>query len=626
MNTTIKTLALFIATFSSFSTLAINYSNVNYQDIESLRSALNNVVNSHTSRDAARAALNKMSPDSLEQAKLSIKDPQVRNVMDQLLEGVPENNGSLQAPNTKTTAVITSDASTPISQAVIDNSSNRHALNPNAIAQVTVSNQGWTQNNYRQGYDRWSGDVQSTRPAVSASQMKMDASTAQQNTISENKQNTVAQLDQRDAVSHRLSAQAKEQITHNLRFNNLTASKLEGQIQQADRENSEHEAAMKGEALTKANQQRTRQQVLAGGVAEVNAEMQREAQIRGEALTKANQQRTRQQVLAGGVAEVNAEMQREAQARGEALTKANQQRTRQQVLAGGVAEVNAEMQREAQIRGEALTKANQQRTRQQVLAGGVAEVNAEIQREAQIRGEALTKANQQRTRQQVLAGGVAEVNAEMQREAQIRGEALTKANQQRTRQQVLAGGVAEVNAEMQREAKIKGAALAQSNRDRVDAENTALNAARTASLAQHEAAAAETANLAAQKSQAADKAQREAQQAQAALTSAKSAAAAKAQAEAKAAALAAQNALKTPVVGQPTPVSIVPAVVTNIPTPVIAKVFLTEGSHNNGGHHKGPHQNAASTRNNGNSNAHGSAMGGRGQGGQRSGHSAAGNF
>jgi hypothetical protein len=566
MNTTIKTLALFIATFSSFSTLAINYSNVNYQDIESLRSALNNVVNSHTSRDAARAALNKMSPDSLEQAKLSIKDPQVRNVMDQLLEGVLETNGSLQAPNTKTTAVITSDASTPISQAVIDNSSNRHALNPNAIAQVTVSNQGWTQNNYRQGYDSWSGDVQSTRPAVSASQMKMDASTAQQNTISENKQNTVAQLDQRDAVSHRLSAQAKEQITHNLRFNNLTASKLEGQIQQADRENSEHEAAMKGEALTKANQQRTRQQVLAGGVAEINAEMQLEAQARGEALTKANQQRTRQQVL---------------------------------------------------------------------------------------------------------AGGVAEVNAEMQREARVRGEALTKANQQRTRQQVLAGGVAEVNAEMQREAEIKGAALAQSNRDRIEAENTALNAARIASLAQHEAAAAETAHLAAQKSLAADKAQREAQQAQAALTSAKyagvsegqaqqamrdltaakyvvvsdniqiaheqiqaleaevaakSAAAAKAQAEAKAAALAAQNALKTPVVGQPTPVSIVPAVVTNIPTPVIAKVFLTEGSHNNGGHHKGPHQNAASTRNNGNSNAHGSAMGGRGQGGQRSGHSAAGNF
>ena len=496
MNTTIKTLALFIATFSSFSTLAINYSNVNYQDIESLRSALNNVVNSHSSRDAARAALNKMSPDSLEQAKLSIKDPQVRNVMDQLLEGVPENRGSLQAPNTKTTAVITSDASTPINKADIDNSSNPHALNPNAIAQVTVSNQGWTQNNYRQGYDSWSGDVQSTRPAVSASQMKMDASTAQQNTISENKQNAVAQLDQRDAVSRRLSAQAKEQITHNLRFNNLTASKLEGQIQQADRENSEHEAAIKGEALTKANQQRTRQQVLAGGVAEVNAEMQREAEI-------------------------------------------------------------------------------------------------------------------------------------------------------------------------------KGVALAQSNRDRVEAENTALNAARTASLVQHEAAAAETAHLAAQKSQAADKAQREAQQAQAALTSAKyagvsegqaqqamrdltaakyvavsdniqiaheqiqaleaevsakSSAAAKAQTEAKAAALAAQNALKTPVVGQPTPVSIVPAVVTNIPTPVIAKVFLTEGSHNNGGQHKGPHQNAASTRNNGNSNAHGSAMGGRGLGGQRSGHSAAGNF
>jgi hypothetical protein len=106
---------------------------------------------------------------------------------------------------------------------------------------------------------------------------------------------------------------------------------------------------------------------------------------------------------------------------------------------------------------------------------------------------------------------------------------------------------------------------------------------------------------------------------------AKSLAASKAQADAEAA-IAAQNTLNTPVIGQLTPVNRVPAIVTNIPTPIIAKVFVVESSHNNGGQHRGSHQEAASTRNNGNSNAHSSAMGGRGQGGQRSGHSAAGNF
>ncbi|MGK6325579.1 hypothetical protein ACMGEE_00555, partial [Erwinia sp. DT-104] len=60
--------------------------------------------------------------------------------------------------------------------------------------------------------------------------------------------------------------------------------------------------------------QRTRQQVVAGGVAEVNAQMQATAQLQGEALTRMNTQRTRQQVVAGGVAEVNAQMQAALQA------------------------------------------------------------------------------------------------------------------------------------------------------------------------------------------------------------------------------------------------------------------------------------------------------------------------
>ncbi|WP_312055558.1 hypothetical protein [Pantoea brenneri] len=243
---------------------------------------------------------------------------------------------------------------------------------------------------------------------------------------------------------------------------------------------------------------------------------------------------------------------------------------------------------------------------------------------------------------------------------------------------------------MQQEARARGEALVQANHDRAEAQNAALNAARAASLAQHESEAAHASQLAAHMSQVAEQAQHEAQQAQAALTSAKyaavsegqaqqamrdqtaakyaavsegqaqqamrdltaakyaaindniqiahqqiqaleaaaaakSLAATKAQAEAKAA-IDAQNTLNAPTVGQLTPVNKVPAIVTNIPAPVIAKVFVVESSHNNGGQHKGTHNEAASTRNNGSSNAHCSAMGGRGQGGQRSGHSAAGNF
>lgn len=113
----------------------------------------------------------------------------------------------------------------------------------------------------------------------------------------------------------------------------------------------------------------------------------------GEALTLANQIRTRQQVLAGGDAEVNAQIEAEATAKaaaaareGEALTKANQMRTRQQVLAGGAAEVHAQMQAEAAAKaaaaGQALTEANQLRTSEQITAGTLAAENAQLQAQA----------------------------------------------------------------------------------------------------------------------------------------------------------------------------------------------------------------------------------------------------
>jgi len=565
MNKKINCVAVVLAFFSSFSAMALNYDNVSYQTIESLRAALNNAVYQHATLDAARAVLDNMNADSIEQAKLSIMDPEPRKLLDQLLQGSTKHQNIIQVTSVNPPAVIQQDSLIASTPTHIDESANPHISNPDAVTQVSGDNQSWSQTTVRPGYDGWSANGQNTGLTISGSQMKMDEANAQAQTINEGLQNAVAQADQRNEVSRRLSAQTKEQINHNQRFSGIVDSKFDSQLQQAGREAQMRDEARKGEALTKANQQRTRQQIVAGGVAEVNAQMQQEAQARGEALTKANQQRTRQQIVAGGVAEVNAQMQQEARARGEALTKANQQRTRQQIVAGGVAEVNAQMQQEARVRGEALEQAN---------------------------------------------------------------------------------------------------------RERAEAQNAALNAARNASLAQHESEAAQASQLAAHMSQVAEQAQREAQQAQAALTSAKyaavsegqaqqamrdltaakyaaindnvqiahqqiqaleaaaaakSLAATKAQAEAQAA-IDAQNTLNAPTVGQLTPVNKVPAIVTNIPAPVMAKVFVVESSHNNGGQHRGTHNEAASARNNGNSNAHSSAMGGRGQGGQRSGHSAAGNF
>lgn len=79
-----------------------------------------------------------------------------------------------------------------------------------------------------------------------------------------------------------------------------------------------------GRQLEQANRQRTRSQMLAGGNAEINAQIEAEhkaAQV-GKALEQANRQRTRQQVLAGGVAEVNAQIQAEKEATHQSISGA----------------------------------------------------------------------------------------------------------------------------------------------------------------------------------------------------------------------------------------------------------------------------------------------------------------
>lgn len=79
-----------------------------------------------------------------------------------------------------------------------------------------------------------------------------------------------------------------------------------------------------GKQREQANRQRTRSQVLAGGNAEINAQIEAEHQavLTGKALEQANRQRTRQQVLAGGVAEVNTQIQAEKNATHQSISGA----------------------------------------------------------------------------------------------------------------------------------------------------------------------------------------------------------------------------------------------------------------------------------------------------------------
>ena len=480
MNKKINCVAVVLAFFSSFSAMALNYDNVSYQTIESLRAALNNAVYQHATLDAARAVLDNMNADSIEQAKLSIMDPEPRKLLDQLLQGSTKHQNIIQVTSVNPPAVIQQDpliASTPTH---IDASANPHISNPDAVTQVSGDNQSWSQTTVRPGYDGWSANGQNTGLTISGSQMKMDEANAQAQTINEGLQNAVAQADQRNEVSRRLSAQTKEQINHNQRFSGIVDSKFDSQLQQAGREAQMRDDARKAEAQVQANRDR-------------------------------------------------------AEAQNAALNAAR----------------NASL---AQHESEAAHASQ--------LAAHMSQVAEQAQHEAQQAQAALTSAKY---------------------------AAVSEGQAQQAMRDLTAAKYAAVS---------EGQAQ-QAMRDLTAAKYAAIN---------------DNVQIAHQQIQALE-----------AAAAAKSLAATKAQAEAQAA-IDAQNTLNAPTVGQLTPVNKVPVIVTNIPAPVIAKVFVVESLHNNGGQHRGTHNEAASARNNGNSNAHSSAMGGRGQGGQRSGHSAAGNF
>ena len=480
MNKKTNCVAVVLAFFSSFSAMASNYSNDSIQAIESLRAALNSAVYQHATPDAARAVLDTMNADLIEEARISIGDPEPRKLLDQLLQGSTKHQNIIQVTSVNPPAVIQQDPLISSIPTHIDESANPHISNPDAVTQVSGDNQSWSQTTVRPGYDGWSANGQNTGLTISGSQMKMDEANAQAQTINEGLQNAVAQADQRNEVSRRLSAQTKEQINHNQRFSGIVDSKFDSQLQQAGREAQMRDDARKAEAQVQANRDR-------------------------------------------------------AEAQNAALNAAR----------------NASL---AQHESEAAHASQ--------LAAHMSQVAEQAQHEAQQAQAALTSAKY---------------------------AAVSEGQAQQAMRDLTAAKYAAVS---------EGQAQ-QAMRDLTAAKYAAIN---------------DNVQIAHQQIQALE-----------AAAAAKSLAATKAQAEAQAA-IDAQNTLNAPTVGQLTPVNKVPAIVTNIPAPVIAKVFVVESLHNNGGQHRGTHNEAASARNNGNSNAHSSAMGGRGQGGQRSGHSAAGNF
>ena len=480
MNKKTNCVAVVLAFFSSFSAMASNYSNDSIQAIESLRAALNSAVYQHATPDAARAVLDTMNADLIEEARISIGDPEPRKLLDQLLQGSTKHQNIIQVTSVNPPAVIQQDPLISSIPTHIDESANPHISNPDAVTQVSGDNQSWSQTTVRPGYDGWSANGQNTGLTISGSQMKMDEANAQAQTINEGLQNAVAQADQRNEVSRRLSAQTKEQINHNQRFSGIVDSKFDSQLQQAGREAQMRDDARKAEAQVQANRDRAEAQNAA-----LNA-------ARNASLAQHESEAAHASQLAAHMSQVAEQAQHEAQQAQAALTSAKY---------AAVSEGQA-----------------QQAMRDQTAA----------------KYAAVSEGQAQQAMRDLTAAKYAAIND----------------NVQITHQQIQA----------------------------------------------LEAAAA-----------------------------AKSLAATKAQAEAQAA-IDAQNTLNAPTVGQLTPVNKVPVIVTNIPAPVIAKVFVVESLHNNGGQHRGTHNEAASARNNGNSNAHSSAMGGRGQGGQRSGHSAAGNF
>jgi hypothetical protein len=185
-------------------------------------------------------------------------------------------------------------------------------------------------------------------------------------------------------------------------------------------------AQLKGDALVKANQQRTAEQKDA-----LQDSLQlRYAQLKGDALVKANQQRTAEQKDA-----LQDSLQlRYAQLKGNALIKANQQRTAAQKDA-----LQDSLQlRYAQLKGDALVKANQERT----TAQKDALQDSLQQRYAQLKGDAMVKANQARTAEQKDALQ----DSLQQRYAQLKGDALVTANRARSAEQIVALNDAEKEA------------------------------------------------------------------------------------------------------------------------------------------------------------------------------------
>jgi len=500
MNKKTNCVAVVLAFFSSFSAMASNYSNDSIQAIESLRAALNSAVYQHATPDAARAVLDTMNADLIEEARISIGDPEPRKLLDQLLQGSTKHQNIIQVTSVNPPAVIQQDPLISSIPTHIDESANPHISNPDAVTQVSGDNQSWSQTTVRPGYDGWSANGQNTGLTISGSQMKMDEANAQAQTINEGLQNAVAQADQRNEVSRRLSAQTKEQINHNQRFSGIVDSKFDSQLQQAGREAQMRDDARKAEAQVQANRDR--------------------AEAQNAALNAA---------------------------RNASLAQHESEAAHASQLAAHMSQVAEQAQHEAQQAQAALTSAKY---------AAVSEGQA-----------------QQAMRDQTAA----------------KYAAVSEGQAQQAMRDLTAAKYAAVS---------EGQAQ-QAMRDLTAAKYAAIN---------------DNVQIAHQQIQALE-----------AAAAAKSLAATKAQAEAQAA-IDAQNTLNAPTVGQLTPVNKVPVIVTNIPAPVIAKVFVVESLHNNGGQHRGTHNEAASARNNGNSNAHSSAMGGRGQGGQRSGHSAAGNF
>jgi|GEM_PF-3270908 len=155
------------------------------------------------------------------------------------------------------------------------------------------------------------------------------------------------------AISNSATADANSKTT-NAAYNDVTSNDGSGRFN-ADGSFSQStvDAAEKARAeATNAHAAQTKAEAdsmaadaaVSGSAMKAQVNDQQAAQIAADAvktgvgLTKANIQRTRAQIVAGGVSEVNAQKQAELEAKGAALTVANQQRTQMQIDAKAAAE------------------------------------------------------------------------------------------------------------------------------------------------------------------------------------------------------------------------------------------------------------------------------------------------